>query len=140
MSKYFIERPIFAWVIAIVVMLGGVLAISSMSVNQYPSIAPPAIEVSITYPGASADTLQKTSVQVIEQKLNGIDHLRYLESNSNGDGSASIIVTFDQGTDPDIAQVQVQNKVSLAESQLPNEVVQQGISVTKYIMRRYMVH
>mgnify|MGYP001158993155 FL=1 len=139
MSKYFIERPIFAWVIAIVVMLGGVLAISSMSVNQYPSIAPPAIEVSITYPGASADTLQKTSVQVIEQKLNGIDHLRYLESNSNGDGSASIIVTFDQGTDPDIAQVQVQNKVSLAESQLPNEVVQQGISVTKYQLNFMMV-
>lgn len=132
MSKFFIERPIFAWVIAIVIMLAGALAIKNLPVNQYPNIAPPAISVNVTYPGASADTTQKTVVQVIEQQLNGIDNLRYLESQSNSDGSATIIVTFDQGTDADIAQVQVQNKVSLAESQLPDEVVQQGIKVAKY--------
>lgn len=132
MSKFFIERPIFAWVIAIVIMLAGAIAITKLPVNQYPNIAPPAIQVNISYPGASAETVQKTAVQVIEQQLNGIDNLRYLESQSNGDGSAQIIVTFDQGTDPDIAQVQVQNKVSLAESQLPQEVVLQGIRVSKY--------
>ena len=132
MSKFFIERPIFAWVVAILVMLIGGLAIVNLPVNQYPNISPPAIAVMVTYPGASAETVQNTSVQVIEQQLNGIDNLRYIESQSNSDGSATIIVTFDQGTDPDIAQVQVQNKVSLAESQLPNEVVKQGINVRKY--------
>ena len=132
MSKFFIERPVFAWVIAIVIMLAGAIAINGLPINQYPNIAPPAISVSVTYPGASADTTQKTVVQVIEQQLNGIDNLRYLESQSNSDGSATIIVTFEQGTDPDIAQVQVQNKVSLAESQLPDEVVQHGIKVAKY--------
>ncbi|KEA53551.1 multidrug transporter [Mangrovibacter sp. MFB070] len=132
MSKFFIERPIFAWVIAIIIMLGGALAIKTLPINQYPNIAPPAISVSLSYPGASAETVQKTVVQVIEQQLNGIDNLRYIESNSNNDGSASIIATFNQGTNPDIAQVQVQNKVSLAESQLPDEVTEQGIRVAKY--------
>lgn len=139
MSKFFIERPIFAWVIAIVVMLTGTLAILYLPINQYPNIAPPAIQVSVTYPGASAETTQKTVVQVIEQQLNGIDNLRYIESNSSSDGSASIIVTFDQGTDPDIAQVQVQNKVSLAEPQLPSEVTEQGIRVAKYQSNFMMV-
>ncbi|WJV53901.1 efflux RND transporter permease subunit [Prodigiosinella aquatilis] len=139
MSKFFIERPIFAWVIAIVVMLAGGLSILNLPINQYPNIAPPAIQVSVTYPGASAETVQKTVVQVIEQQLNGIDNLRYIESNSNSDGSASIIVTFDQGTDPDIAQVQVQNKVSLAESQLPTEATEQGIRVAKYQSNFMMV-
>ena len=132
MSKFFIERPIFAWVVAILVMLIGGLAIFTLPINQYPNISPPAISVQVTYPGASAETVQNTSVQVIEQQLNGIDNLRYIESQSNSDGSATIIVTFDQGTNPDIAQVQVQNKVSLAESQLPDEVVKQGINVRKY--------
>lgn len=132
MSKFFIERPIFAWVIAIVVMLVGALSILSLPVNQYPNIAPPAISVQVAYPGASAETTQNTVVQVIEQQLNGLDNLRYIESQSNSDGSASIIVTFNQGADPDIAQVQVQNKVSLAESQLPTEVVNQGINIRKY--------
>ncbi len=132
MSKFFIDRPIFAWVIAILVMLIGGLSVFSLPINQYPNISPPAISVQIVYPGASAETVQNTSVQVIEQQLNGIDNLRYIESQSNSDGSAMIIVTFNQGTNPDIAQVQVQNKVSLAESQLPNEVVQQGINVRKY--------
>ncbi|MEQ9849503.1 efflux RND transporter permease subunit [Pectobacterium brasiliense] len=139
MSKFFIERPIFAWVIAIVIMLAGAVAIMNLPINQYPNIAPPAISVNVTYPGASADTTQKTAVQVIEQQLNGIDNLRYIESQSNSDGSATIIVTFEQGTDPDIAQVQVQNKVSLAESQLPNEVVQQGIKVAKYQLNFMLV-
>lgn len=132
MSKFFINRPVFAWVIAILIMLAGILAIKSLSINQYPNIAPPAISVNITYPGASAETVEQTAVQVIEQQLTGIDHLRYIESQSNSDGSATVIATFDQGTDPDIAQVQVQNKVSLAETQLPDEVTQQGISVAKY--------
>lgn len=139
MSKFFIERPIFAWVIAIIVILAGALSILSLPINQYPNIAPPAIQVSVTYPGASAETAQKTVVQVIEQQLNGIDNLRYIESNSNSDGSVSIIVTFEQGTDPDIAQVQVQNKVSLAEPQLPTEVTEQGIRVAKYQSNFMMV-
>ena len=132
MSKFFIERPIFAWVVAIVVMLAGALSVMNLPINQYPNIAPPAISVQVAYPGASAETSQNTVVQVIEQQLNGLDNLRYIESQSNSDGSATIIVTFNQGTDPDIAQVQVQNKVSLAESQLPTEVVNQGINIRKY--------
>lgn len=132
MSNFFIQRPIFAWVVAIMIMLAGGLSIISLPINQYPNIAPPAIAVMVAYPGASAETTQDTVVQVIEQQLNGLDHLRYLESESNSDGSATIIVTFEQGTDPDIAQVQVQNKVSLAEPQLPIEVTRQGINVRKY--------
>ncbi len=139
MSKFFIERPIFAWVVAIMVMLVGGISILSLPVNQYPNIAPTAISISVTYPGASAETTQNTVVQVIEQQLNGIDNLRYIESQSNSDGSASIIVTFNQGTDADTAQVQVQNKVSLAESQLPTEVTQQGINVRKYQANFMMV-
>ncbi|WP_047607558.1 efflux RND transporter permease subunit [Rahnella aquatilis] len=132
MSTFFINRPIFAWVVAIVIMLAGALSIMKLPISQYPNIAPPAISVSVTYPGASAETAQNTVVQVIEQQLNGLDNLRYIESQSNSDGSATIIATFDQGTNPDIAQVQVQNKVSLAESQLPTEVVNQGIRIAKY--------
>ncbi|MBF7996873.1 efflux RND transporter permease subunit [Rahnella laticis] len=132
MSTFFINRPIFAWVVAIVIMIAGALSIMQLPINQYPNIAPPAISVSVTYPGASAETAQNTVVQVIEQQLNGLDNLRYIESQSNSDGSATIIATFDQGTNPDIAQVQVQNKVSLAESQLPTEVVNQGIRIAKY--------
>lgn len=114
MSKFFIDRPIFAWVIALVIMLVGALSILKLPINQYPSIAPPAISISVTYPGASAQTVQDTVVQVIEQQLNGIDHLRYVSSESNSDGSMSITATFEQGTDPDTAQVQVQNKLNLA--------------------------
>ena len=132
MSRFFIDRPIFAWVIAIVVMLAGVLAIRALPVNQYPNIAPPAIAISGTYPGASAQTVQDTVVQVVEQQLNGLDHLRYIKSESNADGSFTITVTFEQGTDPDIAQVQVQNKLSLATPLVPDEVQQQGIRVAKF--------
>ncbi|TBU89796.1 efflux RND transporter permease subunit [Stutzerimonas kirkiae] len=131
MSRFFIDRPIFAWVIALVIMLAGGLSILGLPVNQYPSIAPPGVAISVTYPGASAQTVQDTVVQVIEQQLNGIDGLRYMSSESNSDGSMTITVTFEQGTDPDIAQVQVQNKLQLATPLLPQEVQQQGIRVTK---------
>lgn len=139
MSKFFIGRPILAWVIAIVIMLAGVLSIKSMPINQYPNIAAPAIIVTVTYPGASAQTVQDTVVQVIEQQMNGLDGLRYMTSESNSDGSMSIFVTFDQGTDPNIAQVQVQNKLSLATPLLPQEVQQQGIRVAKYQVNFMMV-
>ncbi|KPX45530.1 Inner membrane efflux transporter of RND family multidrug efflux pump [Pseudomonas syringae pv. helianthi] len=139
MSKFFIDRPIFAWVIALVIMLVGALSISSLPINQYPSIAPPAIDIQVTYPGASAQTVQDTVVQVIEQQLNGIDNLRYVSSESNSDGSMTITATFNQGTNPDTAQVQVQNKLNLATPLLPQEVQQQGIRVTKAVKNFLMV-
>ncbi|ADU70444.1 efflux RND transporter permease subunit [Pantoea sp. At-9b] len=139
MSKFFIERPIFAWVIAIIVMLVGAIATLNLPVNQYPNISPPAVSISVTYPGASAETTQNTVVQVIEQQLNGLDGLRYLESSSASDGSAQIIATFNQGINPDIAQVQVQDRVSLAESQLPTDVTDQGIRIRKYQKNFMMV-
>src|SRR5580704_6101561 len=131
MSEFFIERPIFAWVLAIVIMLGGGLAIRTLPIAQYPSIAPPAIAISVIYPGASAATVQSTVVQVIEQQLSGLDHLLYFSSESDKDGSITITLYFDQGTNPDIAQVQVQNKLQLAEPRLPLVVQQQGIQVAK---------
>ncbi|MCQ4311401.1 efflux RND transporter permease subunit [Pseudomonas stutzeri] len=139
MSRFFIDRPIFAWVIALVIMLAGGLSILGLPVNQYPSIAPPAVGIQVAYPGASAQTVQDTVVQVIEQQLNGIDGLRYMSSESNSDGSMSITVTFEQGTNPDIAQVQVQNKLQLATPLLPQEVQQQGIRVTKAVRNFLMV-
>ena len=131
MVNFFIDRPIFAWVIAIVIMLAGGLSILSLPIAQYPAIAPPLISISVTYPGASAETVQSTVVQVIEQQLSGLDHLRYFSSASTKDGGMDIALTFEQGTDPDTAQVQVQNKLSLAEPLLPIEVQRQGIRVTK---------
>src|SRR6195952_4090584 len=139
MSKFFIDRPIFAWVIALVIMLVGALSILKLPINQYPSIAPPAIAIQVTYPGASAQTVQDTVVQVIEQQLNGIDNLRYVGSESNSDGSMTITATFNQGTSPDIAQVQVQNKLNLATPLLPQEVQQQGIRVTKAVKNFLLV-
>jgi len=139
MSNFFIDRPIFAWVLAIVTMLAGALSIFGMPVNQYPNIAAPAISVSVTYPGASAQTVQDSVVQVIEQKMNGLDGLRYMSSESNSDGSMSVILTFEQGVDPDIAQVQVQNKLQLATPLLPEEVQRQGIRVAKYQSNFMMV-
>ena len=133
MSKFFINRPIFAWVIAIVLMVAGALAIRSLPIAQYPAIAPPSIAINVTYPGASAKTLEDTVTQVIEQKMNGIDHLRYLASTSDSAGNATITLTFDAGTNPDIAQVQVQNKLQLALPLLPQEVQKQGVSVTKSV-------
>ncbi|MBW5412385.1 MULTISPECIES: efflux RND transporter permease subunit [Pseudomonas] len=138
MSRFFIDRPIFAWVLALVIMLAGGLAILNLPINQYPNIAAPAVSIQVSYPGASAQTVQDTVVQVIEQQMNGIDNLRYLSSESNSDGSMTIIVTFNQGTDPDIAQVQVQNKLQLATPLLPQEVQQQGLRVAKY-QRNFML-
>ena len=132
MANFFINRPIFAWVVAIVIMLAGGLAILKLPINQYPNIAAPAVNITVTYPGASAQTVQDTVVQVIEQQLNNLDGLRYMSSESNSDGSTNITVTFDQGTDPDIAQVQVQNKLQLATPLLPEEVQRQGLRVAKY--------
>src|ERR1700678_3529611 len=131
MSRFFIDHPVFAWVLAIVLMLAGAVAVFTLPIAQYPSIAPPAVAISVTYPGASADTVQSTVVQVIEQQLSGIDHLLYFSSESDKDGSLTITLYFEQGTNPDIAQVQVQNKLQLATPLLPPEVQQQGISVTK---------
>ncbi|MGF6114138.1 efflux RND transporter permease subunit EmhB [Pseudomonas frederiksbergensis] len=139
MSKFFIDRPIFAWVIALVIMLVGALSILKLPINQYPSIAPPAIAIQVTYPGASAQTVQDTVVQVIEQQLNGIDNLRYVSSESNSDGSMTITATFEQGTNSDTAQVQVQNKLNLATPLLPQEVQQQGIRVTKAVKNFLLV-
>lgn len=131
MARFFINRPIFAWVIAIVVMLAGALAIIELPVQQYPTIAPPEVSISASYPGASAETLEESVTQVIEQNMTGLDNLLYMSSNSSNSGSATISLTFAPGTDPDIAQVQTQNKLSLAESLLPEAVQAQGISVTK---------
>ncbi|MGX5217690.1 efflux RND transporter permease subunit [Pseudomonas segetis] len=139
MSRFFIDRPIFAWVIALMIMLVGSLAILNLPINQYPNIAAPAIGIRVNYPGASAQTVQDTVAQVIEQQLNGLDNLRYISSESNSDGTMTITVTFDQGTDADTAQVQVQNKLQLATPLLPQEVQQQGIRVTKAVRNFLMI-
>ncbi|NIG76056.1 multidrug efflux RND transporter permease subunit AcrB [Cedecea neteri] len=131
MSKFFIDRPIFAWVIAIIIMLAGALAIMKLPIAQYPTIAPPAIQISANYPGADAKTVQDSVTQVIEQNMNGIDGLLYMSSTSDSSGTVQITITFDSGTDADIAQVQVQNKLQLAMPLLPQEVQQQGVSVEK---------
>jgi multidrug efflux pump len=131
MPKFFIEKPIFAWVVAILISLGGVIAIFNLGVESYPNIAPPQVIVEATYPGASAETAEQAVTQVIEQQLTGIDNLLYFSSSSSASGGSSITLTFQTGTDPDIAQVQVQNKVALAEPRLPTEVVQQGVVVAK---------
>ncbi len=139
MARFFIDRPIFAWVIAIVIMVAGVLSILGLPVSQYPSIAPPAITINANYPGANAKTLEDTVTQVIEQKLSGIDNLRYMEATSDSVGNVAITLTFNNGTNPDTAQVQVQNKLSLAMPLLPQEVQQQGVSVNKSVRNFLLV-
>ena len=139
MSRFFIERPIFAWVIALVIMLAGLLSIFRLPIAQYPSIAPPTITISTNYPGASAKTVEDTVTQIIEQRMTGLDGLRYINSSSDSFGSATITLTFNSGVDPDIAQVQVQNKLKLAEVLLPQEVQQQGVTVTKSVRNFIMV-
>jgi HAE1 family hydrophobic/amphiphilic exporter-1/multidrug efflux pump len=131
MSRYFIDRPIFAWVLAILVMLFGLLAVRSLPIAQFPELAPPQIAIQAIYPGADATTLDKTTTQIIEQQLQGIDHLRYFSSSSSSAGQVTVTLTFDQGTDSDIAQVQVQNKVQAALPLLPQEVQRQGVRVEK---------
>jgi multidrug efflux pump len=139
MVRFFIDRPIFAWVIAIGIMLAGVLSILTLPISQYPSIAPPAIAIMATYPGASAKTLEDSVTQVIEQQMNGLDDLRYMSSSSESNGVATTTLTFNNGTDPDIAQMQVQNKLQLASVLLPVEVQQQGLQVAKSVRNFLLV-
>src|SRR3954469_15952133 len=131
MSRIFIDRPIFAWVIAIIVMLMGVGAIFSLPIAQYPDVAPTQVNIRASFPGASAETVQNSVTQVIEQQLTGIDNLLYFSSSSDSAGNVSISVTFAPGTNPDIAQVQVQNQVQQALPLLPQEVTQLGVTVRK---------
>ncbi|PLK50914.1 efflux RND transporter permease subunit [Uliginosibacterium sp. TH139] len=131
MARFFIDRPIFAWVIALVIMLAGALSIETLPVAQYPTIAPPTVAINATYPGASAKTLEDSVTQIIEQKMKGLDGLLYMSSASDSSGSVSVTLTFAAGTNADIAQVQVQNKLQSALSSLPQEVQKQGVTVTK---------
>src|SRR5271154_1002898 len=131
MSRFFIDRPIFAWVIALAMALAGILAIRQLAIAQFPPLAPPQISVTAVYPGADAQTLENTTTQVIEQQMKGLDHLEYFSSSSDSAGNLTITLTFAQGTDPDIAQVQVQNKLQQATPLLPQEVQKQGILVAK---------
>ena len=133
MSRFFIDRPIFAWVVAILIMMAGLLAMHSLPIAQYPTIAPPTVQITTTYPGASAQTVQNSVTQEIEQQLNGLDGLLYFSSNSTAAGAVQITATFQAGTNPDIAQVQVQNKVQAALPLLPQEVQQQGVTVAKTV-------
>ena len=126
MSRIFIERPIFAWVLAIITMLAGIGAIYLLPVEQYPDVAPPQVNIRATFPGASAETLENSVTQIIEQQLTGIDGLLYFNSSSTSRGQVTISATFEKGTDPDIAQVQVQNQVQQALARLPQQVQQQG--------------
>ncbi|GAB6854227.1 efflux RND transporter permease subunit [Asaia astilbis] len=139
MSRFFIDRPIFAWVVGLIIMLVGGVAIFSMPIAQYPSIAPPQIAIAVDYPGASADTVNNTTVRPILQQMTGLDGLEYLSASSYGSGHMEIDLTFVQGTNPDIAQVQVQNKLQLAQPRLPSEVVAQGLSVTKAVKNFMLV-
>jgi multidrug efflux pump len=131
MPSFFIDRPIFAWVVAILITLVGVISLLNMGVESYPNIAPPQVTVTASFPGASAQTMEDTVTKVIEQQLTGVDNLLYFSSASNSNGTSTITLSFATGTNPDIAQVQVQNKVSLAQPQLPAEVTQQGVVVAK---------
>ncbi len=131
MAKFFIDRPVFAWVIALFILLGGALAITMLPVAQYPTIAPPSIVVSAVYPGATAQVLDDAVTSVIEQEMNGADGLQYVESQSDSNGSVSITVTFQPGTNPDLAAVDVQNRIKRVESRLPQAVIQQGVQVNK---------
>src|SRR6185437_12356930 len=131
MARFFIDRPIFAWVIAIVIMLAGAISITRLPIARYPTIAPPTVTVSAQYPGASAKTVEDAVTQVIEQTMSGLDGQIYLASTSDSNGSSQVTITFANGTNPDIAQVQVQNKLQLALPLLPQIVQQQGVSVNK---------
>lgn len=129
MSRYFIDRPVFAWVIALGILLGGFLALRSLPVEQYPEIAPPSLTISVVYPGADAETLEQNVTQIIEQELNGVDNFLYMSSDSRSNGTAEITLTFEAGTDIDIAQTEVQNRLSTVEARLPEDATRQGITV-----------
>ncbi|RJG01061.1 efflux RND transporter permease subunit [Noviherbaspirillum sedimenti] len=131
MARFFIDRPIFAWVLAIIIMLAGGLAITKLPISMYPTIAPPTVAISATYPGASAKVVEDSVTQIIEQNMKGLDGLIYMSANSSATGTAQITLTFDNKINPDIAQVQVQNKLQLAMPLLPQEVQRQGVNVSK---------
>ena len=129
MARYFIDRPIFAWVISLGIVLAGLLALRALPIEQYPEVAPPSLSISVAYPGADAETLEQNVTQVIEQSLNGVDGFLYMDSSSTSTGAATITLTFEAGTDIDIAQTEVQNRLSTIEARLPEQVRQQGIQV-----------
>ncbi|NHN88145.1 efflux RND transporter permease subunit [Acetobacter conturbans] len=139
MSRFFIDRPVFAWVIGLIIMLVGAVAIFRMPIAQYPSIAPPQVAITVTYPGASAETVNNTVVRPILQQMFGLDHLEYIAAQSYASGQMEIDLTFEQGTDPDIAQVQVQNKLQLAQPKLPTEVTAQGLTIAKAVKNFMMI-
>ena len=138
LSKFFLDRPVFAWVIAIIIMLAGALAIYNLPISQYPPIAPPSIYIQSFYPGASAETVENSVTQIIEQKMTGLDKMLYLSSTSDSAGASRIELTFAPGTDPDLAWAKVQNKLQLAMASLPQVVQQQGITVGK-ATRNYLM-
>jgi len=139
MSRFFIDRPVFAWVLGIILMLAGAIEIFQLPIAQYPSIAPPQIAITVNYPGASAETVADTVVRPILQRMSGLDGLEYISSSTQANGQMEIDLTFQQGTDANIAQVQVQNKLSLAEASLPAEVTQQGVRVEKSVKNFMLV-
>jgi len=138
LSRFFLKRPVFAWVIAIILMVGGCLAIYKLPISQYPPIAPPSVALTATYPGASAETVENSVTQIIEQKMTGFDNLLYMSATSDSSGSARIELTFAPGTDPDFAQAQVQNKLQLAMASLPQVVQLEGVDVRKST-RNYLI-
>ncbi|MDP2220114.1 MAG: efflux RND transporter permease subunit, partial [Hydrogenophaga sp.] len=131
MAKFFIDRPIFAWVIALFIMVLGAVSITQLPIAQYPPVAPPAIVINASYPGASAKTLEDSVLSVIEQEMNGSPGLIYMESVAQANGSGNLTLTFETGTNPDLAQVDVQNRLSRASPRLPQAVTQQGVRVDK---------
>src|SRR5579862_151528 len=131
LSRFFIERPIFAWVVALIIMLFGIVSIPRLPISRYPNIAPPTVQIQASYPGASAKTVEDSVTQIIEQNMTSLDGLLYMESSSDNNGNVAITLTFASGTNPDIAQVQAQNRLQQATPLLPQVVQQQGISVLK---------
>ncbi|RYY64390.1 MAG: multidrug efflux RND transporter permease subunit, partial [Comamonadaceae bacterium] len=131
MAKFFIDRPIFAWVIALFIIVMGAVSITQLPISQYPPVAPPAIVINVTYPGASAQTLEDSVLSVIEREMNGSTGLIYMESVAQADGTGTITVTFETGTNADLAQVDVQNRLARATPRLPSTVTQQGVRVDK---------
>ncbi|HER63033.1 MAG TPA: multidrug efflux RND transporter permease subunit, partial [Desulfobacteraceae bacterium] len=139
LSKFFLERPVFAWVIAIIIMTGGGLAIYNLPISQYPPIAPPAIAIDAFFPGASAETVENTVTQVIEQKMTGLDDMLYLSGTSSSSGASRVELTFAPGTDPDVAWSKVQNKLQLAMASLPDVVQRSGVKVSKSTRNYLMI-
>ena len=131
MAKFFIERPIFAWVVAIFIMVAGAVSITQLPIAQYPAVAPPTIQVSVAYPGATAQTLEDSVLAVIEREMNGATGLAYMEATAQANGTGSIVLSFEPGTNDDLAQVDVQNRLSRATPRLPAAVTQQGVRVEK---------